>query len=75
MRLMVGIAALCAALLLAWPAVATEDEKVEVGGEDVSAVVEEGQVPPAAEVPPVEGAPPAEQAEPGETGEGAEPSE
>jgi hypothetical protein len=73
MRIGSGMAALCAALLLAWPALA--DEKGEAGDQDVGAVVEEGQLPPAIETPPVEGAPPDEGAAPGEAEEGAESSE
>jgi hypothetical protein len=73
MRIVSGTAALCAALLLAWPAVA--DEKAEAGEQEVGAVVGEGQLPPSAEAPPVEGAPPDEKAAPGEAEEGAESSE
>jgi hypothetical protein len=75
MRLVGWMIALCATLLLVWPAAATEDQKGEVGDKEVSAVVEEGQLPPAAEMPPVEGAPPAVKLEPGEAEGGAEASE
>jgi hypothetical protein len=67
------MAALCAALLLAWPALA--NEATEAGDQDVGAVVEEGQLPPSVDAPPVEAAPPIEEAAPGEAEEGAEASE
>ena len=73
MRIVSGMAVLCVALLLAWPALA--DEPSEVGDQNVGAVVEEGQLPPSAEAPPVEAAPPDEEAAPGEAEEGDESSE
>jgi hypothetical protein len=75
MRFMAWTVALCATLLLGWPAAATEDQKGEAGDKEVSAVVEENQLPPGAEVPPVQAAPPAEKTEPGESAEDTETSE
>lgn len=75
MRVKAWTIALCAALLLAWPAAATEDQRGEAGDEEVGAVVEEGQLPPGAEMPPVQGGPPADENEPSEPGESAAPSE
>ncbi len=81
MRFMAWMVALCAALLLVWPAAATEDQKDEAGDKEVSVVVEEGQLPsgidtpPIQAAPPIEAAPPAEDTEPGESAEGTELSE